>query len=86
MATYPDIITEPTVHLCWSNHAIRRAAEVLRAAGLDRMAADVEAHVDQVEELVTEWEQKVWVNGFHERRAALREFAAAVLAVKGAEG
>ena len=36
-------ITEPTLKLCWNDHAIRRAAEVLRAAGLQLMAEDVEA-------------------------------------------
>jgi hypothetical protein len=40
-----DEITEPTVHLCWSEHAIRRAGEVLRAAGLELMAGHVEAHL-----------------------------------------
>lgn len=38
-----DEITEPTLKLCWNTHAIRRAAEVLRAAHLDLMAEDVEA-------------------------------------------
>lgn len=38
-----DEIKEPTLKLCWNEHAIRRAAEVLRAAGLQLMAEDVEA-------------------------------------------
>jgi hypothetical protein len=40
-----DRSTEPTVHLRWNEHAIRRAVEVLRAAHLDIMAADVEAQL-----------------------------------------
>lgn len=44
-ATDEDQITEPTVHLCWSEHAIRRAAEVLQAANLNTMANDIAAHL-----------------------------------------
>lgn len=49
-----DLITEPTVHLCWNEHAIRRAAEVFRAAGLVMLAQDMEEHLptpDYVEPL-----------------------------------
>lgn len=52
-----DEITEPTVHLCWSDHAIRRAGEVLRAAGLEIMAGHVEAHLSKpaIEEPTAPW-------------------------------
>lgn len=40
-----DEITEPTLKLCWNTFAIRRAAEVLRAANLQLMAEDIEAQL-----------------------------------------
>lgn len=39
------VITEPTVHLCWNDYAIRGAVQALRTAGLDAMADDMEAHL-----------------------------------------
>jgi len=40
-----DEITEPTVHLCWNDFAIRGAVDALRMAHLDAMADDMEAQL-----------------------------------------
>lgn len=40
-----DQITEPTVHLCWNDFAIRGAVHALRMAHLDTMADDMEAQL-----------------------------------------
>lgn len=47
-----DRITEPTVHLCWNDYAIRGAVQALRNANLSEMADDVEAHLPKPPTLV----------------------------------
>lgn len=43
--SHPDEITEPTVRLCWNDHAIRGAVDVLRRAHLHLMADQMEAQL-----------------------------------------
>lgn len=81
-----DLSDEPTLRLCWNTSAIRRAAEVLRAAGLTRMASDVEAQLlpAEIEALVDDYQRRAWdANGVIERSGVLREFALRVLEIAG---
>lgn len=50
-----DEITEPTVHLCWNDFAVRGAVHALRMANLDTMADDMEAQLKPAIEEPTEF-------------------------------